>query len=69
VILPQKPESTEKEAKTLIAKTQQGRTEWLVEQLGKGSDSRSRLMAVLPTREDRTALQRIIGPCRRASRV
>jgi len=33
-----------------------------MEHLGKGADSRSRLMAVLPTREDRTALQRIIGP-------
>ena len=34
-----------------------------MEHLGKGADSRSRLMAVLPTREDRTALERIIGPC------
>ena len=48
----------------MIAKTPQGRTQWLVEHLGKGADSRSSLMAVLPTREDRTALQRIIGPCR-----
>jgi len=48
----------------LIAKTSQGRTQWLVEHLGKGADSRSRLMAVLPAREDRTALERIIGPCR-----
>ena len=48
----------------MIAKTSQGRTQWLVEHLGKGADSRSRLMAVLPTREDRTALERIIGPCR-----
>ena len=48
----------------MIATMPQGRTQWLVEHLGKGSDSRSRLMAVLPTREDRTALQRIIGPCR-----
>ena len=48
----------------MIAKTSQGRTQWLVENLGKGADSRSRLMAVLPTREDRTALERIIGPCR-----
>ena len=48
----------------MITTTPQGRTQWLVEHLGKGSDSRSRLMAVLPTREDRTALQRIIGPCK-----
>jgi DNA-binding response OmpR family regulator len=60
----QKPESIEKGGKTLIATTPQSRTQWLVEHLGKGADSRSRLMAVLPTREDRAALQRIIGPCR-----
>jgi DNA-binding response OmpR family regulator len=48
----------------LSAKTPQGRKQWLVEHLGKGADSRSSLMAVLPTREDRAALQRIIGPCR-----
>ena len=48
----------------MIANTSQGRTQWLVKHLGKGADSRSRLMAVLPTREDRTALERIIGPCR-----
>jgi DNA-binding response OmpR family regulator len=43
--------------------TRHGRTQWLVEHLGKGPDSRSSLMAVLPTREDRAALQRIISPC------
>ena len=48
----------------MIAKTPQGRTQWLVEHLGKGADSRSRLMAVLSTREDRAALQRIISPCK-----
>ena len=48
----------------MIATTPQGRTQWLVEHLGKGADSRSRLMAVLPVREDRAALQRIIGPCK-----
>ena len=48
----------------MIAKTSQGRTQWLVENLGKSADSRSRLMAVRRTREDRTALERIIGPCR-----
>ena len=47
----------------MIATTPQGRTQWLVEHLGQGADSRSSLMAVLPTREDRTALQRIISPC------
>ena len=48
----------------MSAKTPQGRKQWLVEHLGKGADSRSSLMAVLPTRGDRAALQRIIGPCR-----
>ena len=48
----------------MSAKTRQGRKQWLVEHLGKGADSRSSLMAVLPGREDRAALQRIIGPCR-----
>jgi len=48
----------------LSAKTRQGRKQWLVEHLGKGADSRSSLMAVLPTQEDRAALRRIIGPCR-----
>lgn len=47
----------------MIAKTPKGRIQWLVEHFGKGADSRSSLMAVLPAREDRTALQRIIGPC------
>ena len=48
----------------MIATTPQGRAKWRVEHFGNGSDSRSRLVAVLPTREDRAALQRIIGPCR-----
>ena len=48
----------------MIATTPQGRTQWLLEHLGRGSESLSGLMAVLPTPEDRTALQRIIGPCR-----
>ena len=46
----------------MIAKTPRGRTQWLVTHLGKGADSRSSLMAVLPMPEDRTTLQRIIGP-------
>ena len=48
----------------MIATTPQGRTQWLLEHLGRGSESLSGLMAVPPTPEDRTALQRIIGPCK-----
>lgn len=48
----------------MITNKPQGRSQWLVEHLGKGADSRSSLMAVLPTPEDRTALQRIIGACK-----
>src|ERR1035437_6627870 len=48
----------------LIATTPQGRKQWIVERLGKGADSRSSLMAVLAAPEDRTALLRIIGPCK-----
>src|ERR1035441_4866458 len=48
----------------LIATTPQGRKQWIVERLGKGADSPSSLMAVLAAPEDRTALLRIIGPCK-----
>jgi DNA-binding response OmpR family regulator len=48
----------------LIATPPQGRKQWIVERLGKGADSPSSLMAVLAAPEDRTALLRIIGPCK-----
>ena len=48
----------------LMATMPQGRKQWIVERLGKGADSPSSLMAVLAAPEDRTALLRIIGPCK-----
>lgn len=48
----------------MSTKTPEGAKQWLVEHFGMGADSRCSLMAVLAAREDRAALQRIIGPSR-----